>query len=821
MDSSLPLHLDERLRWLRGPSDCCGAPGEFVLYWMHNALRAHENPALDVAVCFARQNGLPLLVYRGLSEHYPYASDRYHAFIMQGHRDVGRELAERGINSAFHLQRAHNRGPYLRDLTRSAAVLVTEEMPVQPVTGWMERLAIKTNTPIASVDCSCIVPAPSMNRCYTRAFEYRDATKAQYARRTSQIYVEQTIDCEIYDEPLPFEPICLESNCLASLIAKCKIDHSIAPVADTPGGSRAGYRRWDDFKTNRLHRYHRDRNDATIHGGTSRLSAYLHFGMVSPFRIAREASELDAEKFLDELLIWREMSFHFCYHNADEIDTMSALPSWARQTLHEHSEDLRPGDYSWEKFSRGFTGHSLWDAAQRSLLKHGELHNNVRMTWGKTFLQWSRSPERALQMTMDINHRFALDGRDPSSYGGVLWCFGQFDRPFKPEQSVTGTVRTRCPSEHAERMDLDRYKTIVDRPIAGKLPRVAIVGSGIAGLTAARTLSDHGIAVSVFEKSRGVGGRLSTRRVERSTPDETITFDHGAQYFTARDSRFCRFVNSWIHEEVAAPWLGRIVQIDSSGKVADEKNKTPRYVGTPGMNAIAKHLARDLNVELGTEIASLQPTGQQWTLRDTDQNLFDPFDIVLCNCPAPQASRLLDGHSDLVEEINHVRMDPCWAMMIASESLDEVPFDAAFVHDSPISWIAKNSNKPGRSVTPCWIAHANTQWSQQHLEEDHDQILNKLLPVFETLVGKSIKKPIHLAAHRWRYAIAENPLDSECLFDPVSNLGVCGDWCAGSRVEGAFLSGMAVAGTILRRVTIDRPPARLSSDAEQPTLFAD
>ena len=189
MDHSLPEHLAERFRWVVSPNQTPHEPGEFVLYWMHNALRAHENPALDVAICLARQNGLPLLVYHGLSEDYPYASDRYHAFILQGDRDVQRELTDRGIANAFHLQQKGNRGPHLRDLTRRAAIMITEEMPVQPLAGWLQRLVLKTKTPIATVDASCVVAPTLLQRCYQRAFEYRDATKELYATRVSRPYV--------------------------------------------------------------------------------------------------------------------------------------------------------------------------------------------------------------------------------------------------------------------------------------------------------------------------------------------------------------------------------------------------------------------------------------------------------------------------------------------------------------------------------------------------------------------------------------------------------------------------------------------------------
>ena len=210
MDHSLPSHLAERFRWLVSPEQTVHGPGEFVLYWMHNALRAHENPALDVAICLARQNGLPLLVYHALSEDYPYASDRFHAFILQGQRDVQRELSDRNIDSYFHLQREGDRGPHLKSLTRRAAVLVTEEMPVHPLIGWMERLVAIASTPIAMVDASCVVPVGIVDKPYDRAFEYRNATKKLYEQRIDRPYPEQDIDVEMFDGALPFKPMDLQ-----------------------------------------------------------------------------------------------------------------------------------------------------------------------------------------------------------------------------------------------------------------------------------------------------------------------------------------------------------------------------------------------------------------------------------------------------------------------------------------------------------------------------------------------------------------------------------------------------------------------------------
>ncbi len=813
MDHSLPPHLAERFRWLVGPEQTTHGAGEFVLYWMHNAIRAHENPALDVAICLARQNGLPLLVYHGLSEDYPYASDRFHAFILQGQRVVQRELRDRGIEAHFHLQRDGCRGPHLKSLTRRAAVLVTEEMPVQPLVGWLERLSIRTTTPIAMVDASCIVPVSLLKRPYTRAFEFRSATKALYEQRIDRLYPEQPIDVVMFGDAIPFESLDLQDSCLSSLIAGCRIDHSIAPVVDTPGGSRAGYARWDRFKQSGLASYDQRRNDAASHDGPSRMSAYLHFGMVSPLRIAREASELArdqpaAKKFLDELLIWRELAFHFCFHNADIIDTLDALPDWSRKTLDAHCRDERSKNCSWETLARARTDQPLWDACQRSLLKHGELHNNLRMTWGKAFLNWARTPGRAFHLTLDLNHRYALDGRDPSSYGGVLWCFGQFDRPFEPESEIFGNVRTRSIEQHQSRIDLPKFGRIVDRPIATNPPTVAIIGAGIGGLIAARTLKDHGLDVTVFDKSRGVGGRMATKRSRAS--DISLSFDHGAQYFTARDHRFCRYVDSWIHDAVVQPWVGRIVELGSGGNVIQEKSATPRYVGVPGMNQVAKHMAKDLTLRLETTISAVRRASDStWSLIDNEGKWQGDFDSVIFNCPPIQSAAILNGQSSIAEQFASAQMSPTWAVMLSAAGLRGLEFDGAFINEGPLSWIAREASKPGRPTmadSENWVLHASTDWSKANIERSGEEVTTDLLKAFESSTGHPLGTVGYAVAHRWRYAIPSTPLANDCLWDSDKLIGACGDWCGGPRIEGAFLSGMAVAGSLLRQLTIDRAP---------------
>ena len=455
--AGLPTQTRERVRIVCEQAIPDG--WRFVLYWMRTAVRATENPALDVAVNVANQLGLPVFVYHGLSERYPFASDRHHTFILQGARDVQAALAQRDIGYAFHLEREGHRGPCLVDLANRAAVVVTEDMPVQPLVGWTKRLAEKANSPLFAVDTACVLPMQQVKKAYVRAFEFRDATERERQERLLQepTVVEPQHAAFVPGE-LPFEPIDFDSVTIDALVAKCDIDHSVGPVPDTVGGSIAGYSRWNSFKKSGLHRYAKDRNDALI-SGVSRMSAYLHYGMVSSLRIAREAADIGgegAEKYLDELLIWRELAYVFCFYREDH-DRLDAIPKWARESLSSHEADPRTQLPSWETLARGRTNVSLWDAAQRSLLVHGELHNNVRMTWGKAFLGWTPDAESAWRLMTDLNHRYALGGRDPASYGGLLWCLGQFDRPFKPPQPIYGTVRPRPVEAHAQRLEPTAY----------------------------------------------------------------------------------------------------------------------------------------------------------------------------------------------------------------------------------------------------------------------------------------------------------------------------------------------------------------------------
>lgn len=312
--------------------------------------------------------------------------------------------------------------------------------------------------------------------------------------------------------------------------------------------------------------------------------------------------------------------------------------------------------------------------------------------------------------------------------------------------------------------------------------RVAVVGGGVSGLVCARVLVSAGVSVEVMDKARGPGGRVSTRR----TPEGS--FDHGAQYFTARDPGFQREVDSWIEAGVAAEWKGRIVSIDALGNVTPTRTQVTRYVGVPGMSAVGRHLARGLLYRPATRIETLTREGDRWRLGPGPQGE-DPFDHVVLAMPPAQAVQLAP---QLESTIGVVPFSSCWALMLVLPRESIVPFDGAFLPGPVLSWAARDHSKPGRSSPSAWVFHAHPVWSEQHMDTDPDSVRDMLLAAARDEAGLQIEKQAMATAHLWRYAQPREPLDRSFVLRKDLGLSASGDWCGGPRVEGAYNSGLAL-----------------------------
>ena len=336
----------------------------------------------------------------------------------------------------------------------------------------------------------------------------------------------------------------------------------------------------------------------------------------------------------------------------------------------------------------------------------------------------------------------------------------------------------------------------------------AVVGAGIAGVACARTLVQAGHQVTVFEKSRGAGGRMSTRSTSFGG------FDHGAQYFTARDARFKKALAT--ASGLVRPWSANTVRIlDELGRVVASSlpPKEAHWVATPGMNALVRQWAEPLanagQLHFETSVVRIEAdklAPNRWQLQTegpgATTRVHSGFDAVLMAIPSVQASALLQSSQlgkAMVTAINKVSMAPCWTLMLAFPQASQPNlshlgphWNAARSTHHRIAWLARESSKPGRSAMERWTVQASPDWSQRHLEDDAERVKAKLLKAFTEVTGIRAE-PQHAEVHRWRYAQTITPLGKSHLWDAKSGLGACGDWCLGHRVEDGFLSGLELA----------------------------
>jgi len=316
----------------------------------------------------------------------------------------------------------------------------------------------------------------------------------------------------------------------------------------------------------------------------------------------------------------------------------------------------------------------------------------------------------------------------------------------------------------------------------------AVIGAGLAGLTVARQLAAAGQAVRVFERSRGFGGRLATRRTE------TAAFDHGAQYFTVQSEAFRDTVAGWREAGLVLPWSARFVEIGVEG--TKPARESVRYVAVPGMNCLGRALTEGLTVMTQSRAVALTPTGDSWRIT-LDNGETYPADTLVLAMPAPQAVTLLEGVHRFAAQLAKVQYASCWSVMLRVEEGLDPGWDGAFVSNGgPLSWLANNRSKPGRNGDPAWVAHASPAWSDAHRSHAQDWVAQTLLRAAGDLLGGT---PLALeSVHRWLYARVSHPLGEPYLWDEMLRLGICGDGMIGERVESAFLSGYQLAERMLR-----------------------
>lgn len=464
------------------------ADGDFVLYWMIANRRVGWNYSLQRAADWANHLGKPLLIFEPLRCKYRWASDRIHQFIIQGMADNAKTLAKKPVTYYPYLEPKPGAAKgLLRALAKSACLIVTDDFPCFFLPTMLKYVGHRIDIRLEAIDSNGILPMRATERVFSRAFDFRRFLQ----KNIKPFLLEQPKANTLARLKLPVLdsipkritkkwPVCEVENRAdnISLLKSFPIDHSV-PVVTTRGGSITAEKVLTRFLESRLDQYADARNQPQQEV-SSGLSPYLHFGHISAHQIfsaamkredwnVAKASEKTSgsssdwwgtsrplESFLDELITWRELGYNMC-SKRDDYDQFESLPDWAKKTLADHASDHRPHQYDLHEFETAETHDPLWNAAQNQLRREGRIHNYLRMLWGKKILEWSETPQDALDTMIELNNKYALDGRNPNSYSGIFWVLGRYDRAWGPERPIFGKIRYMSSENTARKVRVKDY----------------------------------------------------------------------------------------------------------------------------------------------------------------------------------------------------------------------------------------------------------------------------------------------------------------------------------------------------------------------------
>ena len=450
-----PLSDDPRITVRRdGPPD---PKGRCVVYWMQRAQRGIDNHAVDIAVTIANLLELPLVVYFAAISNFPHANLRHYAFLNQGLADIEQDLQRRNIT--FLMRRApHESHEQLLSDVR-AAFLIGDENPLRVPEQWRKQLASRIAIPFWTVDADVVIPSNLIE-------------KAQYGAYTIRPRLYRLLPdyLHLYENPHANHawkrPHGFYSDSVHEDITRdwTILDRSVAPVEAWQGGTHAALKRLRHFSGKLLVDYEAQRNHPET-DCTSGLSPYLHFGHIGPLTIAlavEAAAKADQtlrparDSYFNELIVWRELAINFVRYTPN-YDSSDCAEAWAKQTIAEHARDQREHLYTLQQLEAAQTHDPLWNAGQLQMLRHGWMHNSIRMYWAKKILEWTPDIATAMKYCIHLNDKYFLDGRDPNGYAGIAWALlGKFDRAWG-ERPIFGKIRYMSGASTGKKFDSKRY----------------------------------------------------------------------------------------------------------------------------------------------------------------------------------------------------------------------------------------------------------------------------------------------------------------------------------------------------------------------------
>jgi deoxyribodipyrimidine photo-lyase len=431
--------------------------GRCVVYWMQRAQRGVDNHAVDLAVDIANLLGLPLVVYFAGISNFPHANLRHYVFLNQGLPDIETDLASRNISFVMRRAPHESHERLLADVR--AAFLIGDENPMREPELWRKHLASRIQIPFWTVDADVVVPSKLMEKAQYGAYTIRPRLYRllpEYLQPCRNPHAEYA-----WKRPRGFHADSVHED----ITREWKdLDRSVTPVEAWKGGTHAAFKRLKLFTGELLTDYDAQRNHPEM-DGTSCMSPYLHFGHLGPITIAlaveaaaKANPKLRAarDSYFNELIVWRELAINFVRYTA-KYDSAECAEDWAKTTITEHARDEREYLYTLRQLESAQTHDELWNAGQIQMLRHGWMHNYVRMYWAKKILEWTPDVATAMKYAIYLNDRYFLDGRDPNGYAGIAWAIlGKFDRAWG-ERPIFGKIRFMSGASTGKKFNSKRY----------------------------------------------------------------------------------------------------------------------------------------------------------------------------------------------------------------------------------------------------------------------------------------------------------------------------------------------------------------------------
>ena len=429
----------------------------YVIYWMQASQRVNFNHALAYAIELANEKDIPLLVYFQLLPDFPDATSRHYAFMIEGLVELHKDFMQRNIKMIISSD-DYRKNSQLASLSDYAYAIITDRGYLRFQKNWRSIVSKQIKCPLIQIESDVVCPVETTSN------------KEEYAARTIRPKILKNLDHFLQDVTIPFvnnsslhmeiQSLDLEKGDILNTGNVSNQDSGKTPYF--VGGSKQAYSLLQKFIEDKIQFYHQKSNDPSVNF-FSDLSPYLHFGMISPIEISLQIlmlRESFAEKFLEQLIVRRELAINFVHYNPS-YDTLQCLPEWAQKTLTEHEHDSRHFTYSLKDFETASTHDDCWNAAQSEMIKKGKMHGYMRMYWGKKIIEWTKNPATAYLILVYLNNKYELDGRDPNGYAGIAWCFGKHDQAWK-ERPIFGKVRYMNKKGLHRKFDMKRYIDMVN-----------------------------------------------------------------------------------------------------------------------------------------------------------------------------------------------------------------------------------------------------------------------------------------------------------------------------------------------------------------------